>query len=75
MKIHDKGKLRFVLYRDSMNSDKLIDFMRRLTCEIKKKVFLVLDNLSVHRSKKVRAWLEKHKDRIEIFYLPPYSPE
>jgi transposase len=47
----------------------------RLIYDVKKKVFLILDNLRVHHSKKVRAWLEKYKDRIEIFYLPPYSPE
>ena len=38
-------------------------------------IFLILDNLRVHHGKKVRAWLEKHKDSIEVFYLPPYSPE
>jgi transposase len=73
--ISSRGKLRFTLYRDNMNADKLIDFMCRLVKESKKKVFLVLDNLRVHHSKKVMAWLEKHKDRIEVFYLPPYAPE
>ena len=73
--ISNRGKLRFVLYKDNMNSDKLIDFMRRLIKESSRKVFLVLDNLRVHHSRKVRAWLEKHKDKIEVFYLPPYSPE
>jgi len=73
--ISNRGKLRFIIYKDSMNSDKLIDFMRRLIYDVKKKVFLILDNLRVHHSKKVRAWLEKHKDRIAVFYLPPYSPE
>ena len=73
--ISNRGKLRFVIYKDNMNSDKLIDFMRRLIYDSKKKVFLILDNLRVHHSKKVRAWLEKHKDRIEVFYLPPYAPE
>lgn len=33
------------------------------------------DNLRVHHSKKVQAWLEKHNDEIEVFYLPPYAPE
>jgi len=73
--ISNRGKLRFVIYKDNMNSDKLIDFMRRLINDIKKKVFLILDNLRVHRSKKVCNWLEKHKSRIEVFYLPPYAPE
>lgn len=49
--------------------------MRRLVHDSTKKVFLVLDNLRVHHSKKVQVWLEKHKDQIEVFYLPPYAPE
>jgi transposase len=73
--ISNRGKLRFVLYKDNMNADKLIDFMRRLIYDSKKKVFLILDNLRVHHSKKVSAWVEKHKDEIEIFFLPPYAPE
>lgn len=58
-----------------MNSDKLIDFMRRLVHDSTKKVFLILDNLRVHHSKKMQAWLEKHKDKIEVFYLSPYAHE
>jgi transposase len=73
--ISNRGKLRFLIYKDNMNSDKLIDFMRRLINDTKKKVFLVLDNLRAHRSKKVKEWLEKHNDEIEVFYLPPYAPE
>lgn len=73
--ISNRGKLRFVLYKDNMNADKLIDFMRRLVYDSDKKVFLVLDNLRVHHAKKVTTWLEKHQDEIEVFYLPPYAPE
>jgi len=73
--ISNRGKLRFVLYNDNMNADKLIDFMRRLVHDSKKKVFLILDNLRVHHAKKVSAWLDKHRDEIEVFYLPPYAPE
>ena len=73
--ISNRGKLRFVLYRDNMNADKLIDFMRRLVKDSPKKVFLILDNLRVHHSKKVVAWIEKHKDEIEVFFLPPYAPD
>lgn len=73
--VSKRGKLRFVLYKDNMDSAKLIDFMRRLVHDSTKKVFLILDNLRVHHSKKVQAWVEKHKDEIEVFYLPPYAPE
>ena len=64
-----------MLYKDSMNAQKLIDFMTRLIADSKKKVFLILDNLRVHHAKVVTAWLEEHKAQIELFYLPPYSPE
>ena len=73
--ISKRGKLHFLLYKDSMNTDKLIDFMTRLIADSKKKVFLILDNLRVHHAKAVTAWLEEHKAQIELFYLPPYSPE
>jgi len=73
--ISNRGKLRFVLYKDNMNADKLIDFMRRLVKDSERKVFLILDNLRVHHSKKVASWLVKHKDKIEVFFLPPYAPE
>ncbi len=45
------GKLRFMLYMENMDSEKMIDFMRRLITDAKKKVFLILDNLRVHHSK------------------------
>ena len=38
-------------------------------------MFLILDNLRVHHSKPVKAWLAEHTDDIEVFYLPSYSPE
>ena len=59
----------------AFNSDKLIEFLEALIKDAGKKIFLILDNLRVHHSKPVKAWLEKHKEKIEVFYLPSYSPE
>ncbi len=52
--ISKRGKLRFMLYKENMDSEKMIDFMRRLITDAKKKVFLILDNLRAHHSKKFR---------------------
>ena len=73
--ITNGGKVRFMMYRDAMNSELLITFMTRLTKDANRKVFLILDNLRVHHSKKVKHWLEINKEKIEVFYLPSYSPE
>ncbi len=71
--ITNQSKVRFMFYRDTMNSKRLISFMCRLTKDAGRKVFLILDNLRVHHSELVRKWLEKHKDKIEVFFLPSYS--
>lgn len=73
--INNQGLLRFMLYESSMNARVLIKFMRRLIKDAGRKVFLILDNLRVHHAKIVKAWLERHQEKIEVFYLPSYSPE
>lgn len=73
--VTNKGAMRWKIFEGALNTDILIDFLRRLIKGADKKVFLILDNLRVHHSKPVKAWLLKHKDRIEVFYLPSYSPE
>ena len=52
-----------------------IQFIKNSKKDINKKLFLLLDNLAVHHSKEFRNWLKKHESTIEVFYLPPYSPE
>ena len=73
--ITNRGKVRFMLYRESMTSKVLIKFMSRLIKDSPSKVFLILDNLRVHHSKVVQKWLIENKEKIRVFFLPPYSPE
>jgi transposase len=73
--ISTRGTIRFMFYQDTMNSDRLITFMKRLIHDANRKVYLILDNLRVHHSKLVAAWLEEHSDQIEVYFLPSYSPE
>lgn len=73
--VTNHGKVRFMLYRETMTAQVLIKFMSRLTKDAGRKVFLILDNLKVHHSLLVKNWLEENKEKIEVFYLPSYSPE
>jgi transposase len=73
--ITNQGKVRFMLYRETMTSQVLIKFLTRLIKDSDRKICLILDNLRVHHSKQVKAWLEEHKEQIELFFLPAYSPE
>ena len=73
--VNNQGKLRFMLYRENMTAKVLIRFMKRLIKDTDRKVFLILDNLKVHHARVVKAWLEPNQDKIEVYYLPPYSPD
>lgn len=53
--VTNQGKVRFMLYRETLTAPVLIRFQARLVRDAGRKVFLILDNLRVHRSKKVRA--------------------
>lgn len=73
--VTNQGQVQFMIYSGSMNAERMIEFMVQLIKNKEKKVFLILDNLRTHHSKKVKEWVEENKDRIEVFYLPSYSPE
>jgi len=68
--ITNGGKVRFMMYRDAMNSELLIKFMTRLTKDAGRKVFLIFDNLPVHHGKDVKQWLEVSSETNRGFPSP-----
>ena len=73
--VTNQGKVRFMIYKGGMNAQMFIKFLRQLIKGAKKKIYLIVDNLRVHHSRMVKSWVEKHKDRLALYYLPSYSPE
>jgi len=73
--INNQGKMQWMALSRALDAELFIDFLKRLIKHRKRKIYLIVDNLRVHHSKLVKAWLEEHKARIELFYLPSYSPE
>jgi hypothetical protein len=60
-----------MIYSETMTVKVLLRLFKRLI----KEVFMILDNLRVHHAHLVRDWLALHRDEIEVYYLPSYSPE
>jgi len=73
--VTNQGKVRWKVFEGALNAGILIDFFARLIKDAKRKVFVILDNLKVHHARVVKAWLTEHSQKIEVFYLPSYSPE
>lgn len=73
--VNNQGKCYWMIIDGAFSSDKPIEFMSSIINNVKRRVYLIMDNLGVHHSKPVKAWMEQDTDRIEMFYLPSYSPE
>lgn len=62
--------------QESINADKVIEYLDLMSFTVRKKTVVVLDNASVHRNRKIKELRKIWEDRgLFLFYLPPYSPE
>jgi transposase len=73
--ISTKGRMHFMVFTETSDADVMCRFLDRLAGHFDRKVHLVVDGHSAHHSRKVRAWPADHPDRIELHFLPSYSPE
>lgn len=73
--VTNRGKMRFMIYDGALNVAIFLRFLKRLVKGARRKIFLIVDNLRVHRAKAVGAWAKANADKIELFYLPPYAPD
>ena len=70
-----QGGMRFMTHKGKVNSAVFCDFLNRLMHNAKNKIFLILDGHPVHKSLKVKRFIESTGGRLRIYYLPSYSPE
>lgn len=73
--ISPKGQLRFMCTEGNVTADVFIEFLRRLTHGAERPVFLIVDGHPVHRSAKVRKFVEGLGGALRLFQLPAYSPD
>ena len=64
--ISPQGFMNWMVFEDNFTSKKCIEFLDRMIRPIKQKVFLILDNHRVHHSKKVKTYVAKHEDKLEL---------
>jgi transposase len=58
------------------NAETFLGFLKDIVRRSRRKVFLVIDNGPCHNlAEDGKRWLAEHRHRIELFRLPPYSPE
>jgi transposase len=73
--ISNSGTVRFMTYSGSMNAAVFLTFLDKLIAGVPRKILLIADQLSAHKTPEVEAWVKEHRDQIEVFYLPTHAPE
>jgi transposase len=70
-----QGEFRFMTVKGRVTAAQFMDFIKRLLHGSARTIFLIVDDHPVHKAKSVTRFMETVKDRFQIFFLPPYSPE
>jgi transposase len=70
-----RGKLRFMLAKGKINGAVFVEFLKRLMHRASRPVFLILDGVRYHHSRAVNDYVASLSGKLELFFLPPYSPE
>jgi transposase len=73
--ITNRGRLRFMVFKNRFTAEVFLKFLRRLIRQTGRKAFLILDSHPVHRSGRVKRFVADHSKRIRLEFLPGYSPE
>src|ERR1700686_3325310 len=76
--ITNRGRLAFMIFRQRFTTRVFLNFLGRLlrlTRKTRRKIFLILDSHPVHKARSVSRWLAEHAAQIQVYWLPPYSPE
>jgi len=69
------GRLNFMVFKERFDTKVFLEFLRRLVRQNSRKVYLIVDRHPVHRSKRVKKWVEANAQKIRLIFLPGYSPE
>jgi transposase len=73
--LEERPRFRY-LFAPVFNGSSFLEFLKLLVARSRRKLFLILDNGPCHNlDADGKAWLAANHRRIELFRLPPYSPE
>lgn len=73
--ISRKGQMHFNVVKGRVTAEVFVEFLKRLIRGRRQPIFLIVDGHPTHKASAVKRFIEKNKDRLQLFLLPPYSPE
>lgn len=69
------GVVKFDVFVGRFDVTVFVEFLKKLMHDAPGPVYLILDNMSVHKAKTVNEYVASLNGRLKLFFLPGYSPE
>lgn len=69
------GQMHFAVVEGRVTAEVFVEYLRRLIHGRRRPIFLIVDGHPTHKSAMVRRFVETVQDRLQLRFLPPYSPE
>ncbi len=73
--VNAQGHFRFMTVEGRVGASIFKEFLKRLIVGMDHKIFLIVDGHPTHKAKMVKKFIKENADKIELFFLPAYSPE
>lgn len=73
--VSSRGKLHFSFVSGNINAQTFIEYLKKLLHDVAGPIFLIVDGHSAHKANLTQAFVASTGGRLELFFLPPYSPE
>jgi transposase len=70
-----RGKIHFSFVDGNINAVSFIDYLKKLMHDIPGPIFLIADGHGAHTAKITQEFVAGTEGRLNLFFLPPYSPE
>lgn len=72
---YETGEI-FCVEEERYDAEVFLVFLKRLLEHYPSgKIMMVLDNARIHHAKRIQPFLAENRDRLELVFLPPYSPQ
>lgn len=72
---YETGEI-FCVEEEKYDAQVFLSFLEKLIIHYPTgKIVMILDNSRIHHAKLIQPFLNTHKNRLQLVFLPPYSPQ
>jgi transposase len=70
-----RTNFQFRLYDGAVKSARIVEFLKALRSQLKRRLLIVWDGAAQHESRIVREYLDSTKGTVQMAVLPAYAPD